>query len=351
MVVLEKSFGPIELTEHTLLSLLRTDSINYILPERIKPANITGEVLIAAMESNADEARQAIMEGSNHVPITLDVFEAAIQWADTDSFIFLWNRAHPDEVPQTLIQAAAETSYYLFKFILAEDREIRPEESLLIAIAGQGENSIEMFELLLEQDIPLRITSNVMRAAVVAWTTNESSLWLSNRSPIQWLLNRSSGLEIADELFQMAAAAGRRGILESLARYSGMEDLPDEWLNIAKLRNAVRDHDNTTVGHLVNGGVDPNVADVDGRTPLCVAAYSGDKSVVRLLLSAGAEPDQVVNHDFNSVTPLHLCVKRGHYDIVKLLVEAGASIEFRDDDGQTPAMIAKSAVTQRYGDI
>jgi len=110
-------------------------------------------------------------------------------------------------------------------------------------------------------------------------------------------------------------------------------------MNVANLRNAVEDGDDSTIEHLVNGGVDPNVADVDGWTPLFLAAYYRHEQVVRMLLSAGVKPNQVAHSSGD--TPLHLAARDGPYEIVKALVEAGASIEARDEDGRTPAMLAK----------
>lgn len=330
MLALEQSFGPIEMTEHMLLLLLRTRSDMPHLPERIEPEHITGKVLIAAVESPMYHSIRVIMERAIHVPITLDIFEAAIRPGNSDCFRFLWNRAQPNEVSQTLIQAAAEGSLEIFKFLLSEAKEFRPEEGLFMAIAGQWPGSIKMFELLLERDIPLKITSNVIRAAVGAGAEIVS---------IQWLLNRSPDLEVTDDLFHTAASSGRRDVLDILARYCGMEDLPDDWLNVAKVLNATEDGDVTTVEQLVNGGVDPNVADADGWTPLFAAASYGHEAIVRTLLSAGVNPNQMIHK--SRETPLHLSVTRGNYKIVKMLVEAGASIESRDSNGRTPEMVAK----------
>jgi len=121
-------------------------------------------------------------------------------------------------------------------------------------------------------------------------------------------------------------------------------DLPDDWLDLAKMRNAARNGENTTIEHLVNGGIDPNVANVIGVTPLRVAAYIGHEPVVQTLISAGANPNRFLSCDYdgsNRGTPLHVCVVYGHYKITKLLVEARASIEFRDEHDRTPAMVAK----------
>ena len=190
MVALEQSFGPIELTEHILLSLFRIRDVDSTfdqnpLQERIKPEHITEKVLIAAIGSGSKKALHVITPKSNHVPITLDVLKAAMRSGQSGFSRFFWNRAHLSEVPQTLIQAAAESYYGIFKFVLTEAKEVRSEEDLFMAIARQGRGSIEMFELLLERDIPLRITSNVIRAAVAKCTT-ESAMYRSlRRSPIQ----------------------------------------------------------------------------------------------------------------------------------------------------------------------
>ena len=65
-------------------------------------------------------------------------------------------------------------------------------------------------------------------------------------------------------------------------------------------------------------GLDPNIKDVEGETPLHYAALEGHLEVVKLLLEHGADPN--VKGSFGR-TPLHYAASNGYPDIVKLLLE------------------------------
>ena len=93
-------------------------------------------------------------------------------------------------------------------------------------------------------------------------------------------------------------------------------------------------------------------ANVDGRnpeakTPLMVAA--GDAytpEIVPLLLDHGAEVDA---HDRNGVTPLMFAVHDlGFPEIVKLLIEKGAQVDARSNSGSTPLHRAAQASTSMF---
>jgi ankyrin repeat protein len=63
--------------------------------------------------------------------------------------------------------------------------------------------------------------------------------------------------------------------------------------------------------------VQPNAMDVNGWTPLHIAAVNGHKEVVRLLLSKeGMDPELV---DDSGQTALEWAAKLGHVDIVHIL--------------------------------
>ena len=86
-----------------------------------------------------------------------------------------------------------------------------------------------------------------------------------------------------------------------------------------RLFSAVASGDLDEVKRLViDCGLDPNVKDYAGSTPLHYAARGGRPNVVKLLLEHGADPN-VQNVDGN--TPLHYAISEGHPDIVKLLLE------------------------------
>ncbi|KAJ8600625.1 hypothetical protein CTAYLR_008984 [Chrysophaeum taylorii] len=79
--------------------------------------------------------------------------------------------------------------------------------------------------------------------------------------------------------------------------------------------------------------------DLDGATPLAMAAKNGHVDCVRLLLSHGAEVDAATSD--TGATPLLAACHTGKFDCAQLLVSAGADVERRTtDDGSTPLLVA-----------
>ncbi|MGB5245485.1 MAG: ankyrin repeat domain-containing protein, partial [Woeseia sp.] len=80
----------------------------------------------------------------------------------------------------------------------------------------------------------------------------------------------------------------------------------------------------------VNRGVDPNLADAGGLTPLAIASMQppGEFDGIRRLLAAGAVTD-IVSAD--GMTPLAIAIWSGNLTNAMSLVEAGANVAVARD--------------------
>lgn len=77
----------------------------------------------------------------------------------------------------------------------------------------------------------------------------------------------------------------------------------------------------------------------DGRTPLMLAAQSGQAELISTLLNSGADPNQKTKTGDN---PLIAAASRGHEDAVTLLISSGAEVDWRGAKRMTALMGAAS---------
>ena len=71
-----------------------------------------------------------------------------------------------------------------------------------------------------------------------------------------------------------------------------------------------------------------------GMTPLLFAARQGYMEAAQLLLSRGADVNQISGSDATS--PLLIALINGHFDLAKMLLDAGADPRLASDNGVTP---------------
>ncbi len=94
---------------------------------------------------------------------------------------------------------------------------------------------------------------------------------------------------------------------------------------------------------LIEAGADPNEADNFGHSALMEAAMLGYTQTVRLLLKAGAD----INHaDHEGNTALIWAATRGYIDIVKMLIERGADINHTNDGGNDALILSLINMTR-----
>ena len=76
------------------------------------------------------------------------------------------------------------------------------------------------------------------------------------------------------------------------------------------------------IDSLFKHGVDVNVQNSDGMTPLMAAASTGSLEIMRLLLAKGAATDTINNFDENA---RDIALRYGHHEAANLLQAAGKS--------------------------
>lgn len=81
--------------------------------------------------------------------------------------------------------------------------------------------------------------------------------------------------------------------------------------------------------------------DLEGRTPLHIAAWQGHTAMVELLLRHGADVNAT---DREQRTPLQSAAWQGHENVVWLLLKAGARSDQPCAQGATPLSIGNSPV-------
>ncbi|MGV3592916.1 MAG: ankyrin repeat domain-containing protein [Gammaproteobacteria bacterium] len=91
---------------------------------------------------------------------------------------------------------------------------------------------------------------------------------------------------------------------------------------------------------LLRSGVDADLPEPDGTTPLLWAVYHASPELVRTLLEAGADPNRANDLD---ITPLLQASRFGNAELVNLLLASGARVTEDQLKTETPLMAAARA--------
>ncbi len=114
----------------------------------------------------------------------------------------------------------------------------------------------------------------------------------------------------------VAKYLGERTILQALARDEGMDDII----------------------HHIQLGINPNIANSQGWTPLIYASAKGFEVEARQLIALGAIVDLAENDGW---TPLIFAANNGFHNLVKLFLSLGANIDHVSANNRTAFSQAK----------
>ncbi|HEY4214220.1 MAG TPA: ankyrin repeat domain-containing protein [Steroidobacteraceae bacterium] len=178
-------------------------------------------------------------------------------------------------------------------------------------------------------------------------------------------LDTTSGMEIINMLLDRGANANAQLKLRAPHRQIAYDRYTEPLLNIGAtpLLRAAKAGDIPAVKALLAHGAIPDLANINGDTPLMAAvgkgwinaptrgAYYTEEQALQvyaLLRAAGADVNAKTN--FNE-TPLHSAALRGWNEIVQKLVADGAKLDAEDRRGLTPLDFAMGRIPKEFNAI
>jgi ankyrin repeat protein len=108
---------------------------------------------------------------------------------------------------------------------------------------------------------------------------------------------------------------------------------------IEQLFSAVRSGDLTIVKSLIKKGLDVNIRDEDGISPIHYAVVLGHNHIAQLLIESGADVN-TQSCDMEFTTLLYATCFTGNYELTRILIAAGANPNVASKNGWTPLMKA-----------
>jgi hypothetical protein len=206
-------------------------------------------------------------------------------------------------------------------------------EEVVKAAAGNEWKAKEVMMVLFDRrGNDILVTEEVVKAAA----GNENS-----GKEVMMLLfkQRGDGILVTEEVVKAAATCGQERVLNLINKRHKIENMTT-WFNIAHFYNAAKDGQLGTIQRLLREGVDPDVRNTRGVTPLWQAASRGHTAVVEALLGSGAV--DVNSRSETGRTPLFWSAVDGHFKVVQLLLNNGANPDYRDKNGSTPSQLRKT---------
>ena len=115
-----------------------------------------------------------------------------------------------------------------------------------------------------------------------------------------------------------------------------------------EFHDAVKRNDFGVILKFVNAGVDVDLQDKDGLTPLHLASFYGKIEVASLLIKHKAN---VNAKDKNGRTPLHGASFSGTTELVSFLIKHKANVNVKDKDGRTPLHGASFSIETKISSL
>jgi ankyrin repeat protein len=154
---------------------------------------------------------------------------------------------------------------------------------------------------------------------------------------------RGNGAEAVRSLLQQKADATlQQGVGEADVPFERMREFLD-YVNAPQVDGAtalhwsVRHDDLETTQLLLNAGANVSAANVEGATPMLLAAINGNAVIIGSLLESGADPNAGLS--VHGDTALMLASRTGRTDAIRTLLDGGADVNILETWGGTTALM------------
>ncbi|XP_056018698.1 transient receptor potential cation channel subfamily A member 1-like [Ostrea edulis] len=219
------------------------------------------------------------------------------------------------------------------------DLNKKTKEMMTPLILACWKGHLETVEFLLTNGAQIAAVDNLMKNAL-HWTVQNGHLQV-----LLYLLKKCDSviletLDFAEQtITHYAAKLGNIAILQALIQHGCKLDIRD--MDGRTPIHIAAEHDNEAAVEVLyhSSNSELNDGDSDGQTPLSLAVREGQYNTVKLLLSLGAD---ITHRDENLCTALTVAAKEGHVMIIKILLVHYADINATDKNKNTPLHYASS---------
>ena len=222
------------------------------------------------------------------------------------------------------------------------DPNVRDEEGNTALMRGAAKGHTQILDALLKAKADVNKKNRGGRTAL-SWAASAGKI-----DSLRILLDKGADAAAINEAFVSAACVGQVEVLRILFdRGADVNKVGSNALKCAVASTYVgvtEEARKDTVGFILDLGTGVNERNEIGWTALLSATERGYASIVRTLLTRGADVNVVCDcpgFHGRGWTPLMIAALRGHIGIVRALLDKGADVNAKSvDQGRTPLIVA-----------
>ena len=287
LLLIQRENGRIDVSQKTLERAVGCGSVQtmaFLLDHTSAP--VTEAIVVRALMSKSKDKVRLVFDRATDLSVTRIMVSAAAPRVNTECLLFLWERVRAaemtEDVSKDLAQATIEDGIpneANFEICLDHVKDLVLTPKAINNMAWRGDDSVPLLELLIDHGAIVPITLEILQAAA---TSKDPAM-------ITFLLERSDGIELTDDIFRAAAGMGNEEVLQVLSKYCNLAEVTEKWLDIVRLDEALcayhsgskyiharyedSDLQLDVIEELIGRGVELDTPDVGGETPLFFLLY------------------------------------------------------------------------------